>query len=294
MIETRMFMPAPVKRHPESNSSKIFTKKMHLLTSSLSHPAQAMKNQFFHLEALTCTLQTRQAVWITLDDFPQNPDLYNKFYSLETIDDRKNSLVDLCTKIVDKDTDRNKHKIQALLNSAVEYIMNHLSKDLSLEEMADYFRITPTYSSKIFIEYVGAGFIDFLTLARMDNAPELLLTNTYKVKEIYGMLGFSSQSYFTNAFKKYFGQSPMKYEDLHKKAKAWFIGINPVKSCFCHTNPVDICFELAALDFSLLFFILFESMLLSYMSTKNSTFSTLFNWAFLFASSIASGTISTP
>lgn len=45
----------------------------------------------------------------------------------------------------------------------------------------------------------------------MEAARELLISRKYKIYEIADMVGYSSPRYFTDAFKKFFGISPLDY-----------------------------------------------------------------------------------
>lgn len=143
-------------------------------------------------------------------------DIFNQFYSLKTIDIRKDFIVDLCERAILAVSERGKNKNQELICKALEYIRINLSKDISLEEMAELLDITPNYFSKLFKEGTGQNFIDFLTEVRMKKAAELLTASSLKIRDIYQQIGFTSQQYFAGVFKKYYGITPSQYQDLHK------------------------------------------------------------------------------
>jgi len=54
----------------------------------------------------------------------------------------------------------------------------------------------------------GVSPMKYMVNYKLDRAMNLLEHNTYKVKEVVHLLGFSSISYFSSCFKKKFGKSP--------------------------------------------------------------------------------------
>jgi AraC-like DNA-binding protein len=53
----------------------------------------------------------------------------------------------------------------------------------------------------------------------MAEACDLLTYSHTPLSEISAYLGFSSQSYFQNVFKKQFGMTPMQYRKINSKIK---------------------------------------------------------------------------
>lgn len=45
----------------------------------------------------------------------------------------------------------------------------------------------------------------------MTKARELLLTRNYRIYEIAELTGYTGTKYFTEAFQRYYGASPLKY-----------------------------------------------------------------------------------
>jgi len=65
--------------------------------------------------------------------------------------------------------------------------------------------------SKLFRQYYGVKFIDFLTNIRVEAAKELLLDPTKRTKEIGEMVGYPSSSYFSKIFRQKTGMTPSEY-----------------------------------------------------------------------------------
>ena len=51
----------------------------------------------------------------------------------------------------------------------------------------------------------------YIVEMRMEKAKELLIYSRYSVSEIAEKLGYSDNTYFSNAFKSYMGVSPLNF-----------------------------------------------------------------------------------
>ena len=96
---------------------------------------------------------------------------------------------------------------------ALEYIREHYSKPLNLEEIADYAGISRVYLSQTFKKEVGKNIWDYLAEYRLSKAKELLLASNLKVYAIAELCGFGSPQYFNKIFKKMTGFSPYQFRD---------------------------------------------------------------------------------
>lgn len=84
--------------------------------------------------------------------------------------------------------------------------------DLTLGDVAEGVQVSPTYLSKQLKRELGLSFIDYLTEVRIRKAIQLMNDPLFKVYEIAESVGYSSQHYFSSAFKKVTGTSPMAYK----------------------------------------------------------------------------------
>lgn len=72
----------------------------------------------------------------------------------------------------------------------------------------------------MFRQSTGITFMDYITRVRIRRAIELLRDDDHKMYEIAEAVGYSSQHYFSSAFKKVLGVSPMEYKkSLQKRGK---------------------------------------------------------------------------
>lgn len=92
-----------------------------------------------------------------------------------------------------------------------EYLENHYSDDISLEDMAAHVNISPQYFSKLIKKNTGFNFIDWLSMLRVKKAKELLTNSNLTVKEVCFMVGYKDPNYFSRIFKKRIGITPSEY-----------------------------------------------------------------------------------
>ena len=94
---------------------------------------------------------------------------------------------------------------------AVEYIQNNFARDLSLEDVAKYLNLNPSYFSRFFKLHTGFNFRDYLIELRVKKAKELLITGKYKIYEISIMTGYKNSKYFAAQFKTVTSLTPSEF-----------------------------------------------------------------------------------
>ena len=96
------------------------------------------------------------------------------------------------------------------IESVINYKAENYTQDLSLKELADYARISPSYFGNIFKKVTGKSAIDYLIEMRINKAKTLLLDG-FTVSETSRRTGFNDIFYFSRAFKRHEGISPRQY-----------------------------------------------------------------------------------
>lgn len=92
-----------------------------------------------------------------------------------------------------------------------QFINKHYKEELSLEKVAEYLQLSPSYLSNVFKKETGQNFIDYVTEVRIGRAKFLLKTTDLKMAEIAREVGYADEYYFSKVFKKNVGESPLKY-----------------------------------------------------------------------------------
>lgn len=106
---------------------------------------------------------------------------------------------------------------------AKRYIDTNYSKNITLDTLAEITHINKYYLAHSFANCLGQSPISYLTDRRLQASMELLINTNYSIAQVASSTGFSSQSYFSQIFKKEIGMTPQQYRKLHnenaKKAK---------------------------------------------------------------------------
>ena len=141
-------------------------------------------------------------------------ELYNT--KIETDDILLQSLILKLVYILDKNTAHlikstpksNHHKT---IERTLEYINNNLTADLTLESLASAANFNAIYFHKLFKASTGKTLHEYVEDQRIKKAINLLISTNLTLTQIAYECGFSSQSYFSYAFKKKIGSAPREY-----------------------------------------------------------------------------------
>jgi AraC-like DNA-binding protein len=100
---------------------------------------------------------------------------------------------------------------QRLTRKAMAYIHEHYAEPIGREDAAQYVGVSEGYLSRCFTQETGLSLIHYLTRYRLQQAKRLLSSGDLPVTEIALKVGFSDGNYFSRAFRKETGESPLAY-----------------------------------------------------------------------------------
>ncbi|TKG91946.1 hybrid sensor histidine kinase/response regulator [Puteibacter caeruleilacunae] len=100
-------------------------------------------------------------------------------------------------------------KLLQKLNKHIE--TNIRNSELSIEGIAEEVGISRGYFHKKMKALTGASPSEYIRNYRLKKAAELLAEKKYSIEEISFEVGFSSPSYFSRSFTKFYGVAPKKY-----------------------------------------------------------------------------------
>ena len=101
----------------------------------------------------------------------------------------------------------------------IKYIDNNIEKDLSLDRLADLTHLNASYLSRMFKKETGSKLSVYIKTERINRAKKFLLETDMKISEISEKIGFNSDAYFGNIFKKETGISPQKFKQQANTGK---------------------------------------------------------------------------
>ncbi|WZL73019.1 helix-turn-helix domain-containing protein [Clostridiaceae bacterium 35-E11] len=94
---------------------------------------------------------------------------------------------------------------------AATYMEKYFTIDLKLEEVAEVCNLSQYHFSRLFKNFYGKTFVQYLTELRMDKACKLLKETDLTITEITEKVGYKEIGYFSRIFKKNIGISPKQY-----------------------------------------------------------------------------------
>ena len=92
-----------------------------------------------------------------------------------------------------------------------QYLNEHFTEDITLQTLSNLTYMNKYYLVHAFKNYKGTSPINYLIDKRIDEAKHLLGTTNYPISKIATLVGFSSQSYFSQVFRKALNMSPNEY-----------------------------------------------------------------------------------
>ncbi len=120
---------------------------------------------------------------------------------------------------IDRPQLETEHKESQTVARLRSYIEDHYADDISLHDLAKYVNWSPFYLLRVFHQEVGLPPHAYLESVRIRAAQRSLERDTPLVEIAYAT-GFSSQSHFTNAFKRFIGLTPGRYRAIFCKTNA--------------------------------------------------------------------------
>ena len=100
------------------------------------------------------------------------------------------------------------------IEETVKYIQRCYMTDITLSMMAKLHSVSSEHLSRTFKKETGFGFSEYLTLVRLQKAEYMLRNEPGRsVCEIAYACGFNDSNYFSDKFKRTYGQSPSKFKN---------------------------------------------------------------------------------
>lgn len=106
---------------------------------------------------------------------------------------------------------------QALISDVQNYVEAHLSENLQLETVAARFYVNKFHLSHSFKSVTGYAYKQYVIMARLSKAKDLLLNGRESVQHIAVQVGFASASHFIRSFRQAEGISPLKYRNQARR-----------------------------------------------------------------------------
>lgn len=103
------------------------------------------------------------------------------------------------------------------INRITDYIAEHSSEKISLQDIADLEHITTYHASHFITKILGISFQDYLNNVRFEHALELIQNSDLSILDICMETGFSSSRYLNKLFEEKMGCTAREYLKTSKK-----------------------------------------------------------------------------
>lgn len=101
---------------------------------------------------------------------------------------------------------------------AKKYIEDHYSENITIETLSSLVHLNKYYFAHNFARQFGTSPINYLIKRRIDEGRHLLANTNYSLSSISQIVGFSSPSYFSQAFKRTTNTTPQEYRKMYQSS----------------------------------------------------------------------------
>ena len=133
----------------------------------------------------------------------------DKINSLKEIDQLHKKMVVDYTKLMKKtkaSTVYSKPVVQC-----INFIYAHLHMRITLDRLASEVSLSPGYLSRLFKKEMGMSVSEYISTQKIETAKNMLRYSDYSPAQIASILGYPSQSYFTECFRKATSVTPKRF-----------------------------------------------------------------------------------
>ncbi len=107
--------------------------------------------------------------------------------------------------------DKRRQETGGYVSRAGAYIKDHLYAAVDLESVADYCGCSLSHLRHSFKKEKGISLVRYIQQEKIEKAKQMLHSTDYSAARISSQLGFCSESYFIQVFRKHTGVTPRRY-----------------------------------------------------------------------------------
>lgn len=173
--------------------------------------------QYKYMAVSTITLATRYAIQGGLNEKIAYDFSDNVIMLVDSLTTKEEILSATANEIIKLTNMVAKNKVQPTyspyVRKTITYINENITKKITVAELSEHCGISSDYLSQVFKKEIGENLSSYVTRKKLEAAKTMLM-NKQSNAEICRALGFSSQSHFITAFKKYYHMTPTEYIKL--------------------------------------------------------------------------------
>lgn len=124
-----------------------------------------------------------------------------------------------------EETDMKEDELELPYNEQIileirQYVLEHLSEKLTLNDIAEATHMNKSYLSRIFKQKTGENLFEMINRLRIEKAKEYIKQGNKRMYEVGYHIGIDDTAYFSRLFKKYEGCSPKEFENRIMRGKS--------------------------------------------------------------------------
>jgi Response regulator containing CheY-like receiver domain and AraC-type DNA-binding domain len=162
------------------------------------------------LELTNCCVKVLSGIYYDIPNMFDFTTIYAKLSQCNTPEQYKKLLGSFVSSVAGY-INSNKKATDYIIDYVKNYVDNHIAEDIYLDLLADKLNITKSYLSSYFNNKTGGYLSDYINMARIRKAIELIENTTTKIQDIRLEVGISNTNTFIRLFKKYTGMAPGEY-----------------------------------------------------------------------------------
>ena len=97
------------------------------------------------------------------------------------------------------------------LRKVEDYIAEHLSEEMSVDQLAELAELSPSHFAHVFKETTGMTPLQFITRQRITRAQQLIRETSRSLIDVGLEVGYSSPSHFAQVFRRVVGVTPTEF-----------------------------------------------------------------------------------
>lgn len=101
------------------------------------------------------------------------------------------------------------------INNVIDYIHQHLDKQITIEELSARICLSPFHFHRIFTAAIGEPLGKYISRKRLEKAANMLVNPELMVKDIAYGCGYSSTALLCRSFKRHFGLTTEEFRSKH-------------------------------------------------------------------------------
>jgi len=97
------------------------------------------------------------------------------------------------------------------MSMILAYVHEHLTEPLTLDDLADRLGLSRRHFIRLFQQYTGSIFSEYIQQKRIELACQLLIETDHRIEDIAHHIGYRDLDHFRHTFRKWMGVSPSAY-----------------------------------------------------------------------------------